>query len=401
MQMRNENGSIVSPKGFRASGIACGIKKNGAPDVALIVSDVPATCAATFTRNLVKGHSLQLSMRHIQGGLAKAFLINSGNANACVGPQGDRDATDATQRLAARLDCPVEQILFNSTGVIGIPLPIDKLLEGIDRAVASLSADETAGHAAEAAIMTTDTIPKEVTVSFEKDGRTVTVSGMAKGSGMIHPDMATMIGVLTTDCAVDAEVLGDTLRKAVATTFNRVTVDGDTSVCDMVAVFANGLAENKRITEPDPDLTDAFCTVCEALSRMLAKDGEGATKLIEVKVVHACTPEDAYRVALSVAKSPLVKTMIFGEDANWGRILTAVGYSGANIDPARCGIRIGGLEMCRNGAAIAFDEAAAKTMLSGDEILIEIDLQNGNAWDRFWTCDFTYDYVKINGSYRS
>lgn len=176
-----ENGSIVSPKGFRASGVACGIKKNSTPDVALIVSEVPATCAATFTRNLVKGHSLQMSMRHIEGGLAKAFLINSGNANACVGPQGDRDAAAAAQRLAVRLDCPVEQILFNSTGVIGIPLPIDKLLEGIDRAAASLSGDEEAGHAAEAAIMTTDTIPKEVTVSFVKDGQTVTVSGMAKG----------------------------------------------------------------------------------------------------------------------------------------------------------------------------------------------------------------------------
>ena len=396
-----ENGSIVSPKGFRASGVACGIKKTSAPDVALIVSDVPATCAATFTRNLVKGHSLQMSMRHIEGGLAKAFLINSGNANACVGPQGDRDAAAAAQRLATRLDCPVEQILFNSTGVIGIPLPIDKLLEGIDRAAASLSGDEAAGHAAEAAIMTTDTIPKEVTVSFVKDGQTVTVSGMAKGSGMIHPDMATMIGVLTTDCAVDAAVLQDTLRKAIASTFNRVTIDGDTSVCDMVAVLANGQAGNHRITTPDPDLMEAFYTVCEALSRMIAKDGEGATKLIEVKVLHARSPEDAYRIALSVAKSPLVKTMIFGEDANWGRILTAVGYAGANFDPAKCDIRIGGLEMCHNGAAVAFDEEVAKTMLAGDEIPIEIDLNEGTDWDRFWTCDFTYDYVKINGSYRT
>jgi len=399
--MKMRNGSIVSPKGFRASGVACGIKKNGTPDLALIVSEVPATCAATFTRNLVKGHSLQLSMHHIQGGLAKAFMINSGNANACVGPQGDRDATAAARRLAAQLDCPDEQILFNSTGVIGIPLPVEKLLDGIDRATASLSGDEAAGHAAEAAIMTTDTIPKEVTVSFEKGGRTVTVSGMAKGSGMIHPDMATMIGVLTTDCAVDADVLSDTLRQAVATTFNRVTIDGDTSVCDMVAVLANGLADNPRITAADPDLTEAIHTVCENLSRMIAKDGEGATKLIEVKVVHARSSEDAYRVALSVAKSPLVKTMIFGEDANWGRILTAVGYSGANLDPAKCGIRIGGLEMCRNGAALAFDEAAAKAILSGDEILIEIYLNEGTAWDRIWTCDFTYDYVKINGSYRT
>jgi glutamate N-acetyltransferase/amino-acid N-acetyltransferase len=265
--MEIKKGSIVSPKGFHASGVACGIKKNGAPDLALIVSEVPAVCAATFTRNLVKGHSLQLSMRHIQGGLAKAFMINSGNANACVGPQGDRDATAAAQRLASRLDCPAEQILFNSTGVIGIPLQIDNLLEGIARAAASLSDGEAAGHEAEAAIMTTDTIPKEVTVSFVKGGRTVTVSGMAKGSGMIHPDMATMIGVLTTDCAVDAGVLGDTLRKAVATTFNRVSVDGDTSVCDMVAVLANGLAGNPRITAPDPDLAEAFHTVCEALSR--------------------------------------------------------------------------------------------------------------------------------------
>lgn len=399
--MEQQPGSIVSPLGFRACGVACGIKKNGAPDLSLVVSDVPATCAAVFTRNLVKGHSLQLSMAHARNGTARAFLVNSGNANACVGPQGDLDALRVIQALAAQIGCAPQEVLFNSTGVIGFPLPMPKLLPGIQIAAQSLGRDAQAGHSAMAAMMTTDTIPKEVTVSFTKHGKTVTVSGIAKGSGMIHPDMATMIGMITTDCSVERTVLQDTLHKAVATSFNRVTVDGDTSVCDMVVALANGCANNPRITTPDPDLDLAFQFVCESLARLIARDGEGASKLAEIKAVHARSAQDAYRIVQAIAKSPLVKTALFGEDANWGRILTAAGYSGAQFDPNRCDIRMGDLTVCRQGAAVAFDEIRAKEILSQDEVLIEIDLNEGEAWDRVWTCDLTYEYIRINGSYRT
>lgn len=399
--MKLSNGSIVSPLGFSAQGVACGIKKNGGKDIALIVSEVPGTCAAVFTKNLVKGHSLLLSMQHIKGGLARAIIINSGNANACVGPQGDADAKAVAKAVAEHIGCPVDQVLFNSTGVIGHPLPMDRLVKGIDMAASTLERSEEAGHAAEAAMMTTDTIPKEFTAIFEKDGRTVTVSGMAKGSGMIHPDMATMIGLITTDCAVDAPTLQLTLLEAVSTTFNRVSVDGDTSVCDMVAAIANGQAGNAVITARDPDLSEAVHAVCESLARLVAQDGEGATKLVEVIVKGARTPEDAYKIVQAVAKSPLVKTAMFGEDANWGRILTAAGYSGAAFDPALCDIYLGDLQVCRGGAALPFDEVRAKEILAEKEIVVRLDMKEGVAADRIWTCDYSYDYIRINGSYRT
>ena len=399
--MKVINGSIASPLGFQAQGVACGIKKNGGRDLALVVSDVPAACAAVFTRNLVKGHSLQRSMDHVSGGLARAVIVNSGNANACVGPQGDLDAMAMAMETARLIGCPTTQILLNSTGVIGHPLPMDRLLKGIENAVRLLERTDAAGHAAEEAIMTTDTMPKEVSVVFQRDGRDVTVSGMAKGSGMIHPDMATMIGLITTDCAVDARILYETLFEAVSTTFNRVSVDGDTSVCDMVAVLANGMAGNVTVTDRDPELSEAFHLVCETLARMVARDGEGATKLVEVIVHGARTAEDAYRIVQAVAKSPLVKTAMFGEDANWGRILTAAGYSGAVFDPSRCDIFIGDLQVCSGGAALAFDETCAKEILASDNIAIRLEMNEGESWDRVWTCDFSYDYVRINGSYRT
>lgn len=399
--MKVINGSIASPLGFQAQGVACGIKKNGGRDLALVVSDVPAACAAVFTRNLVKGHSLLRSMDHVSGGLARAVIVNSGNANACVGPQGDLDAMAMAMETARLIGCPTTQILLNSTGVIGHPLPMDRLLKGIENAVRMLEHTDAAGHAAEEAIMTTDTMPKEVSVVFQRDGRDVTVSGMAKGSGMIHPDMATMIGLITTDCAVDARILYETLFEAVSTTFNRVSVDGDTSVCDMVAVLANGMAGNVTVTDRDPELSEAFHLVCETLARMVARDGEGATKLVEVIVHGARTAEDAYRIVQAVAKSPLVKTAMFGEDANWGRILTAAGYSGAAFDPSRCDIFIGDLQVCSGGAALAFDETCAKEILASDNIAIRLEMNEGESWDRVWTCDFSYDYVRINGSYRT
>lgn len=403
--MKPEAGSITAPKGFAAAGVACGLKKNGNRDLALITSDVPATAAGVFTKNLVKGHSLQRTLATIRGGLASAVVINSGNANACVGEPGYQDAEAMAALVATELGCPVEQVLTGSTGVIGKRLDMDAVQRGIEAATAALATSEAAGHEAEQAIMTTDLIPKECVVRFELDGQTVTVAGMAKGSGMIHPNMATMISVITTDCAVDQDVLKAMLAQTTNQTFNRVSVDGDTSVCDMVVVLANGRAGTAKITSVDSptgqQLQEALTVVSTYLARLIAQDGEGATKLVEIQCQGAATPEDAYQIVLAVGKSPLVKTAIFGEDANWGRILTAAGYSGASFNPDRCDIYLGELKVCENGTALLFDEAKAKEILQQKEVLICILLQDGTAFDRLWTCDFSYDYVKINGSYRT
>jgi glutamate N-acetyltransferase/amino-acid N-acetyltransferase len=397
-------GSITAPAGFRAAGIACGLKKNKQPDLALIVSDVPAQAAGVFTKNVVQGHSLQLTRRQIAAGQACAIVINSGNANACVGDVGLADAVSMTTQVAAWLGCPSGQVLTGSTGVIGHRLDMTTISRGIGLACERLSHAEEAGHNAERAIMTTDTKPKECVVKFVLGGKTVTVAGMAKGSGMIHPDMATMIGILTTDCALDHSRLQVLLRLAVDPTFNRVSVDGDTSVCDMVIALANGLAGN-AVPAPDSEgeqkLLAAFVYVCRKLAREIAADGEGATKLIDIRVEGARDAADACKIVQAVARSPLVKTALYGEDANWGRILTAAGYSGAVFDPARCDIWLGNLMVCSGGTALPFDEDEAKKILQESEILIRIILGEGTAADHFWTCDFSTEYVRINGSYRS
>ncbi|NLK89423.1 MAG: bifunctional glutamate N-acetyltransferase/amino-acid acetyltransferase ArgJ [Clostridiaceae bacterium] len=402
--MKLVDGGITAPQGFQAAGVACGLKKDGAPDLALIVSDRPAAAAGVFTKNIVQGHSLQLSRRNIRGGRARAVVINSGNANACLGPAGDRDALAMAKAVADHLQCPESEILTGSTGVIGKKMNMPAIKAGIDAAFAGLDDSIEAACRAEQAIMTTDLIPKSCVVEFELDDTAVRVAGMAKGSGMIHPDMATMIGVITTDCAVDATTLHQLLRSAVSKTFNRVSVDGDTSVCDMVVILANGAAGNRPVRPDTPEavrLLAAIEKISTELSRLIARDGEGATKLVEIRVDGAMDSEDAYRAVLAVARSPLVKTALFGEDANWGRILTAVGYSGASFDPARCDIYLGRLKVCENGCALAFDEAEAKRILQEKDILIRIVLGAGPASDRMWTCDFSYDYVRINGSYRS
>ncbi len=336
-------------------------------------------------------------------GFCQRLLINSGNANACVGDAGYQDAEFMADLAAAHLGCPVEHVLTGSTGVIGKRLDLEAIHRGVNAACAALGSAPEAGHLAELAIMTTDRVPKECVVTFEMEGQTVTVAGMAKGSGMIHPNMATMIGLLTTDCAVNHAVLATILKNAVNPTFNRVSVDGDTSVCDMVLAQANGQAKNRTITDPDSAaaklLQKAFLVVCTHLSRLIASDGEGATKLLEIQCQGARTPEDALRIVQAVARSPLVKTAFFGEDANWGRILTAAGYSGAAFDPARCDIWLGDLKVCEKGSAVPFDEAAAKEILRQKEILVRILLHEGQACDRIWTCDLSYDYVRINGSY--
>lgn len=395
-------GGVTAPKGFLAAGVACGLKKDGKKDLAIVYSEDPAAAAGVFTTNIVKGHSLQVTMEHIKNGYAQAIVINSGNANACVGEQGMKDAREMAELTAQLLDCPPEDVLVGSTGVIGSRLNMPLIRSGIRTAVASLSAE--GGRDAQEAIMTTDLVAKEIAVELEIQDETVRIGAMAKGSGMIHPNMATMIGVITTDANISKSLLDKALRETVMHTFNRVSVDGDTSVCDMVVILANGQANNAGIVREGMEyekFRDALDQVCTHLARMIARDGEGATKLVEIVAQGAINAEDAYKVVSAIAKSPLVKTAIFGEDANWGRIITAAGYSGASFDPNLVDIFIGDLMVCQNGTALNFDENAAKKILQRKEVKITINLKRGTFSDRMWTCDFSYDYVKINGSYRS
>lgn len=393
---------VCAPIGYSAAGVACGLKKNGNKDLAMIVSQVPANAAGMFTTNVVKGHSLQWSRRIITSGTARAVVINSGCANACVGPDGDKDAEKMASLAAAAIGCEPEEVLLGSTGVIGFRLDMEKIANGIQHATQQLS--PSGGYDAVCAIMTTDTFPKEAQTSFEIDGATVTIGGIAKGSGMIHPNMATMISVLTTDAAISSTLLDKALKKVVNRSFNRVSVDGDTSVCDKVVLLANGQAENTPITEDSKswnDFLDALETVAVHLSKMLARDGEGATKLIEIQVDRVDTEENAHKILNAIAKSPLVKTAFFGQDANWGRILTAAGYSGAQFDPNKVNVWLGSLLVCENGTALLFDEDEALSILKQDTVKVRLDFTMGSVSDRMWTCDFSYDYVKINGSYRT
>lgn len=400
--MKIISGGVTAPKGFKAAGVSCGIKKDNKKDLAIICSDDIAIAAGVFTKNVVKGHSLQLTMEYIKKGCAKAVVINSGNANACVGEAGFKNAKEIAEVTGNLLGCDPENILVGSTGVIGVPLDMPKILNGVKETALKLS-PEGSNDAVEA-IMTTDLVKKEMAVEIDIQGKKARIGAIAKGSGMIHPDMATMISVITTDVNISKELLDKALKEAVAHTFNRVSVDGDTSVCDMVVILANGKAENPGIlnegTEYDT-FKSALEFVCEHLSRSIAKDGEGATKLIEVVVEGAASSDDAYKMVSSIAKSPLVKTAIFGEDANWGRIITAAGYSGAEFDPNLIDISIGSLLVCKNGTALDFDEGEAKKILKKDEVQIKVNLKKGTFKDRIWTCDFSYDYVKINGSYRT
>jgi len=400
--MNKIDGGVTAPEGFFATGIACGLKKNGKKDLAIVCSEDSAAAAGVFTTNKVKGHSLQLTMDHIKSGYANAIVINSGCANACVGEQGYRDALEIATITSELLDCTPGDILVGSTGVIGKPLDMDKIRPNLDQLVSSMDPD--GGHDAVEAIMTTDTIHKEIAVELDIQETRVVIGGMAKGSGMIHPNMATMIGVITTDANISRKLLDKALREVVGKTFNRVTVDGDTSVCDMVLILANGMADNAGIIHEGEDyevFRNGLEEVCTFLCRQIARDGEGATKLIEVTVEGAGSPEDAYKAACSIAKSPLVKTMIFGEDANWGRIFTAVGYSGAEFDPNYVDIYISDLLVCKNGCAVDFDEDAARALLQKNEVKLLVRLGKGVYADRVWTCDFSLDYVKINSSYRS
>ena len=340
------NGGVTAPIGYKASGVSCGIKKEG-KDLALVTTEKTAVAAGVYTKNIVKGHSLQLTMKNMKDGFANAVLINSGCANACVGERGYHDALNIAQYCADKLNCDVQKIIFGSTGVIGVPLNTEMIKSGIDSCIASLSQER--GYDAANAIMTTDTISKEAAVEVIINKKHVKIGGMAKGSGMIHPNMATMICIITTDANISREVLEPVFKRVMNKTFNRISVDGDTSVCDMAIILANGMVGNDLLTEGSEDLCkfeEALLFICEKLSKMIARDGEGATKLIEIVVEGAKTQKDAYDIAAAIAKSPLVKTAIFGEDANWGRIITAAGYSGVEFEPDGVDIYIGDILTC-------------------------------------------------------
>ncbi|MCL2165416.1 MAG: bifunctional glutamate N-acetyltransferase/amino-acid acetyltransferase ArgJ [Oscillospiraceae bacterium] len=402
LQLQYIDGGVTAPQGYFATGVSCGIKANGEKDLALLCSEDVAAVAGVFTTNKVKGHSLKLTMQNIKSGYAMAIVINSGNANACVGDKGDSDARAIAAKTAELLECSPTDVLVGSTGVIGVTLDIDKVLAGIDEAVSAM--DPQGGHDASLAIMTTDTVAKEISAQFELQGEPVIIGGMAKGSGMINPNMATMICVLTTDANINKRLLEIALKDVCDKTFNRITIDGDTSVCDMVIVFANGLADNPGIVSQDDDyyaFYSALEKVCEHLAKKIVSDGEGATKLIEVNVTGAKTTECAHLACSAIANSNLVKTAIYGSDANWGRIITAVGYSGADVFPERIDISVNKITVCRSGAAAIYDESKLIEQLNKKDVFINVNLNNGSFEDRVWTCDFSEDYVRINATYRS
>ncbi len=395
-------GGVTAPRGFSASGVPAGLKKDGKPDLALIYSEAPASAAGVYTTNLVKAAPLELTRRRVAAGTARAVIINAGNANACTGERGLPDAVEMARAAASSLGIAEEEVLVASTGVIGVPLPVEKITAAVPQAVASLNKEN---HAlASRAIMTTDLVPKEFAVQVHIKKSVVTIGGMAKGSGMIHPNMATMLCFITTDAAIGSEALQTALKRAVDRSFNMITVDGDTSTNDMVVVLANGQAGNPEIKLDSEDYRffyEGLLEVCTALAKMIARDGEGATRLIEVNVTGAPSRQDANLAARSVVGSNLFKAAVFGKDANWGRILCALGYSGAVFDPARADIFIGDVQVAKDGGAVEFDEERATEMLSQDPVIILVDLKSGAYSATAWGCDLTYDYVRINGSYRT
>ncbi len=399
-------GGVCAAKGFKANGIHCGIRKNKAKrDLSLILSEVPAAAAAVYTTNLVKGAPLAVTRRHLANGVARAVICNSGNANTC-NANGIEVAEATCSALADALAISPEDVVVASTGVIGQPLDITPIKEGIPALVAGLS--EEGGALAAEGIMTTDTKRKEVAVSFEIGGVTCRLGGIAKGSGMIHPNMATMLVFLTTDCAITAEMLSKALAGDVQNTFNMVSIDGDTSTNDMVTILANGMANNPVIDRAGEDFStfmQALNTVTVALCRLIVGDGEGATKLLECRVSDASDLATAKTVAKSVICSSLTKAAMFGADANWGRILCAIGYSGAPVDVDRVDVSFasaaGEIAVCKNGSGVDFSEELAKKILLESEIEIRISLNSGTAAATAWGCDLTYDYVKINGDYRT
>lgn len=397
---------ITDVEGFLAAGVHCGIKKSTKKDLCVIYSEYPCSAAATFTTNKVKAAPIIVNMEHIKSEHVRAVVVNSGVANACTGDGGIKDAYKMTQLVADNLKIKSSEVLVASTGVIGVPLPMDKISSGIENVCKNLSKD--GGIDAAQAIMTTDTFIKKCSVEIQIDDKRVILSGIAKGSGMIHPNMATMLSFIVTNANINKDMLSKALKESVEDSYNMISVDGDTSTNDMVLILANGKAENKEIICEDKNyyiFKEALHYLNCELSKQIAKDGEGATKLIEVNVRGAKTIKDAKILSKSVINSNLVKTAVFGSDANWGRILCALGYSGAEFNPENVTIGFKGsideVEIVKYGMGTIFDENLAKKILDEDYVKILIDLNDGDFSSIAWGCDLTYDYVKINGSYRS
>lgn len=411
--MKTISGGVTAPKGFRAAGVYCGVKAShagvpgtqGKPDLAMIVSDCECTAAATYTLNRVKAAPLYVTMGHLEDGVCRGIVANSGNANACA-PLSHENAEKMCELAAAATGLKPQDFAVASTGVIGQTLNIAAIEKGMPMVAGELSYEGS--DAAAHAIMTTDTVKKEIAVTVTIGGKPVTVGAIAKGSGMIHPNMGTMLCFITTDCAITSEMLSDALHDIVPRTFNRVTVDGDTSTNDMCVVLANGMAENTQIEWKDDDYTlfyKALYQVCETMARSIAGDGEGASRLITCTVTGARSEETAERLAKAVVGSSLMKAAMFGADANWGRVLCAMGYSKAPFRPEYVDVSFssdqGEILVCQHGTGVDFDEDLAKKILSQDEVVIAVNLHEGDDQATCWGCDLTYEYVKINGDYRS
>lgn len=407
--MKEISGGITAAKGFMAASAAAGIKYQGRTDMALVYSKEPCVSAGTFTSNVVKAACVQWDMEIVKSEEPlQAVVINSGIANACTGKEGF-DACEATAKaVEAKLNVPFKGVAVASTGVIGMQLPVDKLVNGVDMMAAKLDESIEAGTDASKAIMTTDTVNKEIAVEFEISGKKVVLGGMSKGSGMIHPNMCTMLAFLGTDLAIEKSLLQEAVSDVVADTFNMITVDGDTSTNDTLICMANGLAENPMITEKGEDYNTfkaALAYVCEALAKKMAADGEGASKLFEATVVNAKSKEDAKTLSRAIVSSNLSKAAIFGCDANFGRFLCAMGYSGADFDQNDVELYFksanGTLKVFDKGTPIVFDEDEALKIMKADAVTVYVDMHEGNAEATAWGCDLTYDYVKINADYRS
>jgi len=402
VEMKLSSKNIVSPKGFKAAGIHCGIKHKK-KDLAVLYSEVAASVAGVFTTNKVQAAPIKVTKEVVyETKKMQAVIVNSGNANACTGKQGLLDAYEMQKLIAEKLGIDSKLVGVSSTGVIGELMKMDRIREGVKKIELGSKLENGIDFAQ--AILTTDTVMKNTTYSTIIDGKEVIISGTAKGSGMIEPNMATMLAFITTDANIESDVLQKALSEITDLTFNCITVDGDTSTNDMVLVLANGMAGNNPLTPEHPDWNNFYKTlkmVAEDLAKAIARDGEGATKLIEVEVEGAVSDEEARKIAKTVVGSPLVKTAVFGCDANWGRIIAAVGYSGATVDPEKITIKIGDKTMVENGEPIPFDEDELIKILKANEVKIHVSLAQGDGHGFAWGCDLTYDYVQINASYRS
>jgi glutamate N-acetyltransferase/amino-acid N-acetyltransferase len=407
--MKQIDGGVTAAKGFKAASTAAGIKYKDRKDMAMIYSEVPCKAAGTFTTNLVKAAPVKWDKVVVENSTcAQAVIVNAGIANACTGEEGLRYCMETAEAAAESLSIPVSSVLVASTGVIGKQLPMDRIVAGVKAMVPELDSSQESGTAAAIAIMTTDTVKKEVAVQFEVGGKTITMGGMCKGSGMIHPDMCTMLSFVTTDAAISKELLQEALREDIKDTYNMISVDGDTSTNDTVLLLANGMAGNEEIQSKNEDY-ETFCKalnfINETLAKKMAGDGEGCTALFEVKIIGAETKEQAVTLSKSVITSSLTKAAIFGHDANWGRILCAMGYSGAVFDPEKVDLYFesaaGKLKIIENGVALSYSEEEATRILSEPEVTATADIKLGEATATAWGCDLTFEYVKINADYRS